>query len=436
MPQKTTFFLPDLGEGLPDATIVKWFVQEGETIALDAPLVSVETAKAIIDVPSPVSGMVSKLAGQVGTTVQTGAMLAEFIADDAQHQRPMLQAQQHAFSETHHDAPTASSEQTDRAIVGTMDTAHTLTHQQAVVVNGVRAMPAVRALARKYKVDLSKIIPTGVDATVTVEDVEKAVKQHPHLQSNENKAPVKPSSDRETKISTRTIISASGKPVRTRSPTQENQIYGQPCTLRSVERNMARVMTDAHSKVVPTTLFEDAPIHLWDTNEDLTARLIRAIVAASASEPSLNAWFDDVHLTRTLHRHVDVGIAIDTEDGLFVPALRNADMLDKEGLRHAINRLREQTMARAIPPTEFKGYTISLSNFGMFAGRYATPIVVPPCVAIVAAGRTRHALYPVLGGIETRRIIPLSVTFDHRACTGGQAARFLRTLLEDLYQKE
>jgi len=82
--------------------------------------------------------------------------------------------------------------------------------------------------------------------------------------------------------------------------------------------------------------------------------------------------------------------------------------------------------------SELTGYTISLSNFGMFAGRYATPVIVPPCVAIIAAGKGRHQMTPVMGGFESHKVIPLSVTFDHRACTGGEAARFLKAMLDDL----
>src|SRR3546814_167453 len=102
------------------------------------------------------------------------------------------------------------------------------------------------------------------------------------------------------------------------------------------------------------------------------------------------------------------------------------------GVREGVNRLRAQVMDRSIPASELSGYTISLSNFGMFAGRYATPVVVPPCVAIVAAGRGRHQITPVIGGFESHKVIPLSLTFDHRACTGGEAARFLKAMLDDL----
>ncbi|WP_133125177.1 dihydrolipoamide acetyltransferase family protein, partial [Xanthomonas citri] len=230
--------------------------------------------------------------------------------------------------------------------------------------------------------------------------------------------------------SARSPLSASGKPMRTQSPGISAK--GQPEQLRGVRRNMARVMADAHSKVVPTTLNDDADLHAWQPGNDVTVRLVRAIVRACQAVPALNAWFDGDALSRTLHHQVDVGIAVDTEEGLFVPALRNADMLDAHGIREGVNRLRQQVESRSIAASELSGYTISLSNFGMFAGRYATPVVVPPCVAIVAAGRARYQLTPVMGGVETHKVMPLSLTFDHRAATGGEAARFLRAMLDDL----
>jgi pyruvate dehydrogenase E2 component (dihydrolipoamide acetyltransferase) len=218
--------------------------------------------------------------------------------------------------------------------------------------------------------------------------------------------------------------------MRTTPPTVS--AMGQPEPVRGVRRNMARVMADAHAKVVPTTISDDADIHAWRAGTDITVRLIRSLVAACRAVPALNAWFDADNATRTLHSRVDLGIAVDTDDGLFVPVLRNADVLDAAGVRQALNRIRDQVRDRSIPAEELKGYTISLSNFGVFAGRYATPIVVPPCVAIVAAGKLRYEVVPVMGGIETHRIIPLSVTFDHRAATGGEAARFLKAMLDDL----
>lgn len=464
MSQTKTFILPDLGEGLPDATIVEWFVKPGDTIKLDAPLVSMETAKAVVEVPSPVSGKILKLAGAAGDIVVTGTLLAEFEIDASMPQRAEGQDTGH-----HHAPPsaaavggasapsspsppmasTATEQKRDDAgtVVGAMQSSDAVRSEAAVAVGGVKAMPAVRAMARKLGVDLSRVRATGADGVATMDDVKRAATDGSAKPGEGRPLPNPPPHAGEggaraagagggiapthtPAAQQRTQLSATGKPMRTQPPGVS--VTGQPEQLKGVRRNMARVMADAHAKVVPTTLTDDADIHAWAHGNDMTARLVRAICVAAKAVPALNAWFDGDNLTRTLHPHVDIGIAVDTDDGLFVPALRNADMLDARGVREAIGRLRTQVEDRSIPPGELSGYTISLSNFGMFAGRYATPVVVPPCVAIVAAGRARHQITPVIGGFESHKVIPLSITFDHRACTGGEAARFLRAMLDDL----
>ncbi|WIH04734.1 2-oxo acid dehydrogenase subunit E2 [Xanthomonas translucens pv. graminis] len=467
MSQTKSFNLPDLGEGLPDATIVEWFVKEGDTIQLDEPLVSMETAKAVVEVPSPVSGKVLKLAGAPGDIVVTGSMLAQFAPDASMPQRADGQDTGH-----HHGgaAPASSGKgagadapgDNDRVIasdtggelrdadaapgdgarddagtvVGAMQSSNAVHSERTVSVGGVRAMPAVRALAKKLGVDLTRVRASGGDGAVTLADVKQAAANGSAVVGAASAATAPPpqvaaeAAPTKTAAPSRTPLSATGKPMRTQPPGPA--AHGQPEPLKGVRRNMARVMAQAQREVVLTTLNDDADLHAWSPGNDMTARLVRAIVAACHAVPALNAWFDGEALTRTLHAHVDIGIAVDTDDGLFVPALRNADMLDARGIREGVNRLRQQVEARSIAASELSGYTISLSNFGMFAGRYATPIVVPPCVAIVAAGRARHQLVPVLGGVETHKLLPLSLSFDHRACTGGEAARFLRAMLDEL----
>ncbi|MBD7988115.1 2-oxo acid dehydrogenase subunit E2 [Luteimonas sp. Sa2BVA3] len=469
MADKKTFHLPDLGEGLPDATIVEWFVNVGDTVRLDENLVSMETAKAVVEVPSPVSGKVLKLAGAAGDVVITGAMLAEFEIDPSLPQRAEGQDTGHhhgggghgvgsqdpapddrvvasdeggAIEDGGEPAPkaAASGERADSGtVVGAMQSSDAVHTEQAVAVGGVRAMPAVRAQARKLKVDITRVRGTGTDGTVTMADVKRAAAEGSAAMGAGSAAPAArapaaaapqaaPAPARAT--ADRTALSASGKPMRTQPPSVTAS--GQPEQLKGVRRNMARVMADAHSKVVPTTLVDDADLHAWVGKQDITARLIRAICAAAKAVPALNAWFDGDSLTRTMHPHVDIGIAVDTDDGLFVPALRNADVLDAAGVRAGIQRLRAQVEDRSIPASELSGYTISLSNFGMFAGRYATPVVVPPCVAIVGAGKLSQDVVAVIGGIEVHRRMPISLTFDHRAATGGEAARFLKAILDDL----
>ncbi|MET0549459.1 MAG: dihydrolipoamide acetyltransferase family protein [Xanthomonas sp.] len=475
MSQTKNFNLPDLGEGLPDATIVEWFVKEGDTIRLDEPLVSMETAKAVVEVPSPVSGKVLKLAGAPGDIVVTGSMLAQFAPDPDMPQRAEGQDTGHhhgggapahpskgagadapgdndrvVASDTGGELPDADAtpgggERDDAGtVVGAMQSSNAVHSERAVSVGGVRAMPAVRALAKKLGVDLGRVRASGADGAVTLADVKQAAadgsaKAGAAAGAASAATPRSPAVAAEAAPtnahtspapSTRTPLSAAGKPMRTQPPGVA--VQGQPEPLKGVRRNMARVMAEAQRQVVLTTLNDDADLHAWTPGNDTTGRLVRAIVVACQAVPALNAWFDGEALTRTLHAHVDIGIAVDTDDGLFVPALRNADMLDARGVREGINRLRQQVEARSIPASELSGYTISLSNFGMFAGRYATPIVVPPCVAIVAAGRARHQLVPVMGGVETHRLMPLSLTFDHRAATGGEAARVLKAMLDDL----
>ncbi|HEY0232619.1 MAG TPA: dihydrolipoamide acetyltransferase family protein [Dokdonella sp.] len=467
------FHLPDLGEGLPDATIVEWLVAEGATVKLDEPLVSMETAKAVVEVPSPYSGKLAKVHGIAGDVIATGAVLAEFELDASMPQRS------EAESTGHHHAPAkpaaagnrvgapaadgrgvvaseeggeiVTNDNAGRAdegtVVGAMQSSDRVHAEQAASIGGVKAVPAVRALAKKLGVDLARVKPSGADSVVTLKDVKDAAAAGtarpappatPAYAAARGGAPARSAASPDAAAppaaarsdSERTALSAAGKPMRTTPPTVS--ATGQPEQLKGVRRNMARVMAAAHAQVVPTTLADDADIHAWLPGNDITVRLIRALVHACKTVPALNAWFDGENLTRTLHPQVDIGIAVDTEDGLFVPALRNADVLDAAGVRAAVNRLRTQVEQRSIPPEELKGYTISLSNFGVFAGRYATPIVVPPCVAIVAAGKGRHQMTPVMGGFESHRVIPLSVTFDHRAATGGEAARFLKAMLDDL----
>jgi pyruvate dehydrogenase E2 component (dihydrolipoamide acetyltransferase) len=466
-----TFYLPDLGEGLPDATIVEWLVKVGGTVKLDEPMVSMETAKAVVEVPSPFSGKLAKVHGDAGDVIATGAALAEFEID------PKLPQRAEAEATGHHHAPPAKtaaapakgagSEAPDHkgvvasdeggeiatdgkapradegTVVGAMQSSDRVHAEQATSIGGVKAVPAVRALAKKLGVDLARVSPSAAGGVVTLQDVKSAAAAgnakigaapaaatSAAIDRPASKSVATEAAPAGTMAAQRTTLSAAGKPMRTTPPTVA--ATGQPEQLKGVRRNMARVMAAAHAAVVPTTLCDDADIHAWLPGNDITGRLVRAIVRACKAVPALNAWFDGDNLTRTMHPHVDIGIAVDTDDGLFVPALRNADMLDATGVRAAVNRLRVQVEERSIPSTELSGYTISLSNFGVFAGRYATPVVVPPCVAIIAAGKGRHQMTPVMGGFESHRVIPLSLTFDHRAATGGEAARFLKVMLDDL----
>jgi pyruvate dehydrogenase E2 component (dihydrolipoamide acetyltransferase) len=204
------------------------------------------------------------------------------------------------------------------------------------------------------------------------------------------------------------------------------------------------------------TLFDDADLHDWHPHQhehqppqhqDITSRILRAIAAGCTAEPGLNAWFDGEGPTRRVLTQIDVAIAVDTPEGLIVPVVRNIGGRPVAQLRRDVDRLKRSTHERTVSPEDLRDFTFMLSNFGMIAGRYATPVVVPPAVAILGCGRLSHDViaiqtssssaqtslrhYPS-GNIEVHLRMPLSLTFDHRCVTGGEAARFLAAVIRDL----
>jgi 2-oxoisovalerate dehydrogenase E2 component (dihydrolipoyl transacylase) len=471
MSEKKVFLLPDLGEGLPDAEIVEWHVKVGDTVRLDEPLVSMETAKAVVDVPAPCSGKVLKLAGGAGDIVATGAMLAEFELDASLPQRAEAQDTGHHHggaakgagqpvpdepsrddgdATTVHasdvggellddDEPAPQGAPGARAdagtVVGAMQSSDRVHVEAATSVGGVRAMPAVRALAKKLGVDLARVVASGAGGVITLGDVKQAAllpSPSGRRVGDEGSAQAKHQPRPEPSPAARRAPPSPEGKGQDRVAAGAATSLDQDEPIRGVRRNMVRSMSAAHAEVVPTTLMDDADLHAWSPGEDTMARLIRALVVGARAEPALNSWLNAKEGTLRRHSRVHVGIAVDSPEGLFVPALRDAQARDAAGLRAELNRLRDGVKQRSLAPEELRDYTMMLSNFGVFAGKYATPIVVPPCVCIVGAGRLHHAVVPVLGGLETHRVLPLSLTFDHRACTGGEAARFLKAVIDDL----
>jgi pyruvate dehydrogenase E2 component (dihydrolipoamide acetyltransferase) len=366
-----TFALPDLGEGLHEAEIVAWHVSAGDHVVADQPLVSVETEKAVVEIPAPWSGRIAKLHGNVGDRIAVGTMLVEYEEVAAADAGTVVGA----LPKGEAAPPAAEAEPPELR-----------------PPSGIKATPAVRALARKLGVELDAVAPSGPDGLVTKSDVERAA---------------------------RSLREA-----------------GPPEPLRGVRRAMAGSMTRSHAEVVPATLTDMADVDLWPAGTDVTVRLLRAIVVACRAEPALNAWYDGKAVARRLHQKVDLAIAMDTGDGLFAPVLRNVEARDAADLRRGLQAMKRDVLARTVPLEELRGATITLSNFGTLGGRHAALVVVPPQVAILGAGRIAPQVVAADGQVAVRRMLPLSLTFDHRAVTGGEAARFLAAMIADLQQKD
>lgn len=366
------FKLPDLGEGLTEAEIHEWHVKVGDEVKTDQLMVSMETAKAVVDVPAPCTGKIVKLFGEEGDIIDTDAPLVEFEGDI--------------------ESEDAGS------VVGKVDhVAATVVEENAMgvtpastVSQSISALPAVKALARRLNVDLSSINGTGNEGRITKDDVKAAA-------------------DKKT--------------------TQAPEGY-EP--LRSIRRTMAQSMSKSHVEIVPVTIFDDADLHAWPTGTDITARVIRAVVKACNEEPALNAWYDTASISRKIANTVNLGIAMDSDDGLFVPVIHDAGAKNASEWRETIERFKREVKDRSIATSELQGASITLSNFGTFAGRYATPIIVPPAVAIIGTGRIRTEAVATEQEITSHKVMPLSLTFDHRGVTGGEATRFLRAMIIDL----
>jgi 2-oxoisovalerate dehydrogenase E2 component (dihydrolipoyl transacylase) len=405
------FNLPDLGEGLAEAEIVRWHVKPGDRVDTDQPMLAVETAKAVVEVPSPYSGTIKATHGNPGDMIATGALLVEFEA--AGNQRGADSGTVVGSMPTSDEDFVEVQSYNSAASAGGGGNGASSGHTRA---DHPRAVPAARALARKLGIDLAQIRGTGRGELITVDDV-----------VNMSAA---------ARIDGATAVGVDGR--ATHAALADGASPGANLTpdsekLRGPRRSMAQSMALSRDSVMPCTLFDDADLHDWLPSQDITTRLLRAIAGACVAEPALNAWFDGTAQTRRVLAHVDVAIAVDTPEGLIVPVIRNIGGRPIAELRQDVDRLKRSTRDRTVAPEELRDFTFMLSNFGMLAGRYATPVVVPPAVAILGSGRLSLDVVALEGGeIEAHRRMPLSLTFDHRCVTGGEAARFMAALIRDL----
>ena len=377
----STFRLPDLGEGLAEAEIVAWHVKVGDRVSVDQPMVSVETAKAVVEIPAPFAGIVTRLYGAAGDVLATGSPLIDFDSDAGSVVGTMPEISDEEFIET--------------AVIG-------IEPASPDDAGNNRALPVARALARRLGIDLASVKGSGRDGIVTLDDV---------LQRS-------------------TLATSPAAPKTVARPGEKSE------RLRGARRVMAQTMSAARDQTALSTICDDADIERWSIRGDYMLRLMRAMVQAWRIEPALNAWYDPAGNSRILCKHIDLGVAVDTEGGLLVPVLRNIDGKSAQELRTALALHKTAAHKRSIAAEDMQNPTIMLSNFGTLAGRYATPQVVPPAVAILGAGKVRQDAVVVGERIEAHWRMPLSLSFDHRCVTGGEACRYLATIIEDLEKAE
>lgn len=445
------FRLPDLGEGLTEAEVVHWLVAPGDSVMLNQTLAEVETAKAVVELPSPYEGTVSTLHADAGETVAVGAPL---IAFDIEGEDPPLTpsgGEQETTAEKaqpnlvgYGAAPTSSGRPARRArrrsaaqVASAADTAvleaapHDATPSVAVepILERPRSTPPVRAYAKRRGVDLVLVAAEIGDRVITRADVDSFAERIGADPSRPARAP-----ERETTAASGTLPPAEGRPRETRIP------------IRGVRKHTAAAMvqsafTAPHVTVFHTVDVTATMVMLARLRDDRAlaehrigplAVVAKAVCLALRRAPGLNARWDEESGEIVEYGFVDLGIAAATERGLIVPMIRDAERMNLVELSAAIRVLAETARAGRTSPAELAGGTFSLSNIGVFGVDAGTPILPPGQSGILAVGAVRRQPWEYRGEIALRQLMTLSLSFDHRLVDGAEGATFLKDVADIL----
>jgi len=382
------FKFPDVGEGIAEGEIVRWLVKEGDSVKEDQDLVEVETDKALLTLNSPYTGKVTKLHGKEGEIIKVGNVLTTF---DAGGEEPPVEAEKR-------DTGTVVGSLSDDAAVE--------------IAHPVQATPAVRLLAKEMRIDLATVKGTGPGGRITKEDVERAA----------------------TKTAQQTNA--------------ETDAYGsvEKIPLRGIRRTVAKRMAEASKRVAEVTIWEDADITELErvrarerrVAEEKGVRLtylpfiMKAVIPALNAHPYFNASLDEGAEAIVLKKYFNIGIAVDTTDGLIVFVIKDADKKNILDLAKETAALADKARLRKIDLHELKGSTFTITNYGVVGASYGTPIINYPEVAILGLGKIEDRPVVRNGEIAIRKIMPLSLAFDHRVIDGVEAGRFLGVVIQHL----
>jgi len=400
------FRLPDVGEGLIEADIVVWKVRVGDHVALNQPVVDIETAKAVVELPSPFAGVVTALHATEGETLAVGAPLLSVTADPSAQE--VQQAVLIGYGVTNDDAP----------VVGRRRRA-SLRASATPPTSAVRAAPPVRFVAKTLGVDLASVRPTGRDGIITREDVEQSL--HPMV-----------TTERGAFDSTAWFM---GGPLASwhDGPFEERR------RVRGVAKVMAESMTLSATTIPQAAAFKRVDVtatmrFLARAKADPTYADVRlspltvvalAFCDAIRTYPAINSIFDDAANEVVLHRSIGLGIAAATPRGLVVPVMRGADQLDTRGMGLALSALVSEARAGTTTPAAMTGATVTITNVGPFGIDTAVALLPPGTSAILCVGAVAPTPWVVDGALAIRDVVELSLTFDHRHIDGALASAVL-----------
>lgn len=441
---KSHFILPDLGEGVHEAELISWKVKPGEQVQEHQTMAEMETDKALVEVPSPWTGVIDELRGSEGDIINVGSILVTYKVDGGGAAETSVPE-----PSTEATATEASSEDDQGTVVGTMSGTlevssrfsrspeHETTGNGVVAEGKAMATPAVRRVARELGIDIDHVPGTGRGGRVTASDV------HAHASLGRDGAPAANVNTEATDAAVITAASLATAP-RDLPPVSADGIR-ERIPFRGVRRKIAQALDLSVKTAVHFTVVDEVDVtelevkrreyaKVLGTRLSLLPFIMTATCRALRKHPAINANVDDAREEILVKDVVNLGCAVDTEHGLMVPVIGNADRLSLVELGQAVADVAEGCKNRTIPRERLTGGTFTISNVGSYGGRFATPIINYPEVGILAAGRSFEKVMAKDGMIFAGTALPLSLSCDHRVVDGAEGARFLNTvkrLLED-----
>ncbi len=442
------FRLPDLGEGVHEGEILKWYVEVGQEIKEDDPLVDIETDKAAVTIPSPQGGKILSRAGDVGEVIKVGAVVVTIDTDGAGGAAlapaPTAAARSEPASEARPEPATPAARPAAAALPAEVTAAPPpatapLPPAAATSTSPARgpvpAAPATRRLARELGVDINRVPPSGLGGRITADDVRRFVERQA-TGAPEGEAPA-------------AAPPVTGIPFLEIEPLPDFAQWGEVerAPVRSIRRKVARKMVTSMVLVPHVAHMDEADVtelEAFRRREKATRRgegappitmlaiVMKAVAVQLKRHPGFNASVDPAREEIIYKKYINIGFAADTERGLIVPVVKNADRLSIREMSSAIYDLAIRAREGKIDVSDLQGGTFTITNVGALGGTFVVPTINYPEVAILGMGRVRERPVVREGEVAARHILPLTLTFDHRIVDGADGARFTTALVQQL----
>ena len=448
---KSHFILPDLGEGVHEAELIKWRVSAGDAVKEHQTIAEMETDKALVEVPSPWTGVISELCGNPGDIINVGSVLVRYQVGVAKPAAKPVAAAPAAPKSAAAPAKATESSEDAGTVVGTMSGslgvpsrfARKPEHESASNTAAKSlATPAVRRIARDLGVDIQKVHGTGRGGRVTATDVEGASRGGREVVAETTASRVsiaQPVSPARTMEAPATIEATPVAPLAPLPSVSQDGIR-QRIPFRGVRRKIAQALDLSVKTAVHFTVVDQADVTALDrkrkeyaailgTKLSMLPFIMLAVTKALRKHPALNANVDDAKEEILLKEPVHLGCAVDTDHGLMVPVIRNAERMSVGELTNAVRALAKGCKERTVAREDLVGGTFTISNVGSYGGMFATPIINYPEVAILAAGKAKEQVLTRNGAFYAGLVLPLSLSCDHRVVDGAEGARFLNTVV-------